>query len=78
MNKFCKLEDILRECNENEMYKDCFINIDLKRAPSDLMKVDPNLSQNDVRDLFKEKVELVHHLLLRYDMVQRVYWVSPA
>ena len=34
-DKFCKLEELLQFLNEEE-YKDCIINIDVKRKPEDL------------------------------------------
>ena len=43
-----------------------------------MLKVDPILSEENVKALYKEKVKLVHNLLLNYDMSQRVYWASPV
>ena len=75
--KFCKLEDLFVHCNEPEN-QDCILNIDLKKAPTELLEVDKELNEVKVQDLFRLKLRLVYLLMKKHRMEHRVFWVSPS
>lgn len=58
-----------RHCN------DAIVNIDLKTVPT-VLKDRLGLTEEQVLDIYQQKIQKVYDLIVQYNMQNRVYWVS--
>ena len=57
---------------------DCIFNIDLKKYPIDLLMVVPDLTELENHEMHIEKIRKTFHLIKKYKMENRVYWVEMS
>ena len=72
---YCRLEDLFILCQEPQ-YQKVLVNIDMKNAPRELKENQPGFSEEEAMLLFRRKISIVKTLIEKYNMIDRVFWVS--